>query len=265
MLRPAIHSGTWYPSKKSELMKYLDPAAKKTRAIAAVCPHAGWIYSGKTAGQVFSMAEPADIYVVIGPNHRGEGSPVSVYPEGTWETPLGELEIDAETASSIIDNSEVAAADPSAHLQEHSLEVQMPFIKLSNPSGKIVPICMYDYGANTCMDLGRAVSNAVKKKSGNKKFLIVASTDMSHYVSASYAKEIDAMAIEKILNLDPAGLLRTVVEKRMSMCGSGPVAAALWAAKELGASGAKLVNYSNSGEATGDYNEVVGYAGLIIS
>ena len=265
MIRPALYAGTWYPSEKVELEKYFDTSAKKQSAIAAVCPHAGWIYSGKTAGKVFSELKAEPLYVVIGPNHRGQGAPVSVYPEGSWQTPAGDLEVDRETAAAIAGFSDHAKLDASAHALEHSLEVQMPFIKLSSPSAKIVPICMYDYSPETCRDLGLAVAKSALGKNVNKKLLIIASSDMSHYITASAAKEADEIALKKILNLDPEGLLSAVEKHGISMCGAGPVAAALWAAIELGASKGRLVDYTTSGDVTGDSLEVVSYAGLVIS
>jgi len=262
MIRPALYAGTWYPSIRKEIEKYVASAAKKLEVIAAVCPHAGWIYSGMTAGKVFSRIEPASLYVLIGPNHRSAGAPVSVYPEGSWQTPLGPLEVDEDIAASIIAGSSYAEAGALAHEAEHSLEVQMPFIKLTSPSAKIVPISMYDYSLETCRDLGIAISKAVSLRTGST--VIIASSDMSHYVPAETARQADTAAIEKILALDPGGLLSVVEQQGITMCGSGPVAAALWAAKDMGATGAELVGYTNSGEATGDDSEVVGYAGLII-
>lgn len=262
MLRPMTYAGTWYPAEKKDISKYLAPVKEEDETIAAVCPHAGWIYSGKTAGKVFARIKPPALYILIGPNHRGAGAPVSVYPEGSWQTPLGPLEVDEKTAASIIAGSGYAEADFMAHMPEHSIEVQTPFIKLTSPSAKIVPICMHDYGADTCRDLGIAVSKAVP--SGIGSTVVLASSDMSHYVTASAAKNADILAIEKILALDPDGLLKVVARNAISMCGAGPVAAALWAAIEMGATRAELVDYTNSGEVTGDETEVVGYAGLVI-
>jgi len=265
MFRQALYSGTWYPSKKSEIEKYVDLTAKKQKALAAVCPHAGWAYSGRTAGMVFSKMEPAALYIILGPNHRGNGAPVSVYPEGSWDTPLGELEIDTNMVSSILSFSKSAKAGSSAHVQEHSIEVQLPFIKLFSPSAQIVPIAMYDYSLETCLDLGQAIAKAVSGLPAKANITIVASTDMSHYIPAAEAKKADQTAISRILGLDPEGLISTVSKNDISMCGVGPVASALFAAISLGASGAELVNYSNSGDVTGDNSEVVGYAGLIVS
>lgn len=266
MTRPASHAGTWYPVTKKEIASYIPSHAKKQNAFGLVCPHAGWAYSGKVTGEVFSRVNPASVYVLIGPNHRGLGAPVSVYPEGEWETPLGPLAIHDELAAAIIEAADgIAQPDTDAHEREHSLEVQMPFIKYTSPDAKIVPICLYDYRPETCKALGKAIATALMKLKLHKSAILVASTDMSHYVSEATAKKLDYHAIEHITDMDPAGLLSTVTANDISMCGSGPTASVMWACDELGALRATLVKYTTSGEATGDNSEVVGYAGLIIS
>jgi AmmeMemoRadiSam system protein B len=265
MIRKAIYAGTWYPDKKKEIEAYLSTELKRRKAIAVVCPHAGWTYSGKVAGEVYSQVEPAALYVLVGPNHRGVGAAVSIYPDDAWETPLGNLPVEHAVVGAIIKNSKgLAQPDTIAHLEEHSLEVQMPFIKYFSSDAKIVPISLADYRPEACRRLGTAIADAVKKSPYAQRTLLVASTDMSHYVSAAAAKEVDTMAIETIIGLDPDGLLKTVVEKDISMCGSGPTAVVLWAAKDLGAQSARLIRYTSSGAVTGDNDEVVAYAGIII-
>ncbi|MBN1823220.1 MAG: AmmeMemoRadiSam system protein B [Endomicrobiales bacterium] len=262
MIRKSICAGTWYPLQRRDIESYVNVNAKKRNALAAVCPHAGWVYSGKTAGEVFSLLKPASTFVLIGPNHRGTGSPVGLYPEGEWETPLGNLEVDKTVTDAIIHNSKFAKRDASSHAQEHSIEVQLPFVKMNNPSARIVPIALGDYRPQVLSDLGNAIYQALSNVKGA---LIVASSDMSHYVSAETAKTLDMLAIEKVLNLDPEGLLETVDSMSISMCGAGPVAAAIIASKMLGAKKAELIRYTNSGAVTGDNEEVVGYAGILIS
>jgi AmmeMemoRadiSam system protein B len=264
MIRRTTYAGTWYPTDKRDIQRFIDPTAKQYKAIAGICPHAGWVYSGKTAGLVFSSITPADHYILIGPNHRGIGAPVSVFPSGSWQTPLGPLEIDADISHAIVDNSNTADEDEIAHLEEHSLEVEVPFIKYISPDARIVPISLADYRPSTCKDLGEAIAKAVKDHNITEKTVLIASTDMSHYVSADYAKKADHYAIDEILKLNPDGLLAVVGDEEISMCGSGPVAAVLWAAKELAATKAKLLSYTNSGEVTGEYAQVVAYAGVII-
>lgn len=265
MIRPARYSGTWYPAEKKELSKYYNAAEKRQKALAAVCPHAGWVYSGKTAGKVFSQMQSASLYIMIGPNHRATGAPVSVYPEGQWKTPLGSLDVDNRLAALTAQYSKYAKLDASPHIEEHSLEVLTPFVKMANPVARILPVCMYDYDPAVCLDLARSLSRALKETGESRDAVIIASTDMSHYVTADNARQADGLAIDRILKLDPEGLLETVETNGITMCGSGPAAVAIWAAAELGAQNARLVAYTNSGDVTGDNREVVGYAGLIIT
>lgn len=228
--------------------------------MAAVCPHAGWVYSGKTAGLVFSSIEPKELYIIIGPNHRGTGAPAALMESGEWQTPLGSLKIDGAAAGELIKKCPTLSVDNSAHLAEHSIEVQAPFIKYISPEAMIVPIALYDYSAKTCMEIGKAVGETIKGRSA----MVIASSDMSHYIQADEAEKMDRLAINKILALDPQGLLETVEKNDISMCGSGPVAAALWSALHLGAKKGRLLDYRNSGDTTGDYAQVVGYAGIAV-
>lgn len=264
MIRNTVYAGTWYPSTKKEIEEFIVKSAKKQKAKAVFCPHAGWAYSGKIAGEVFSSIEPAKLYIIIGPNHHGTGAPVGVWNSGAWHTPLGPLEIDEVTAESIIRLSGFAREDTLSHAREHSIEVQLPFIKYFNRDAMIVPISLSDYSPKTCKRLGEAIAETVKERNLSDSTVLVASTDMSHYVSAAYAEKADSLAIDRILELDPAGLIKTVEEHKISMCGSGPAAAVLWGAKGLGASKAKLIRYTTSGEVSGDNNEVVGYAGIVV-
>jgi MEMO1 family protein len=264
MIRKAAYAGTWYPDGRTDIEEYIVPGLKQSRALAVFCPHAGWIYSGKVAGEVFSSVSPAGLYVLIGPNHQGAGSPVGVFPEGSWETPLGPLEVESSVAAALIKKAGCAHADTVSHSKEHSLEVQLPFIKYFSPGAKIAPISLSDYSLNTLKALGEAVAGAIAESEYKNNALIVASTDMSHYISAEQAKKLDMLAIKKVLELDPEGLMSTVSEHDISMCGSGPSAAALWAAKALGAKSSRLVRYTNSGAVTGDLTEVVAYAGIIV-
>lgn len=265
MIRHSMYAGSWYPSDKTELRTYLGkPSKTKTRTYGALCPHAGWIYSGTTAGQVYSELSPASLFICIGPNHRGTGAPVSVFPEGEWETPLGSLTVNEQITRGIIENCGYAEPDTIAHREEHSLEVQMPFIKMFNPDAEIVAIALADYRVDTCRVLGETIGRVIRDKKLHDSTIILASSDMSHYIPAEEASRIDQLAIARIEALDPDGLLAVVSKNDISMCGSGPAAAMLWATKELGATKGRLIAYTNSGAITGDNEQVVAYAGMII-
>ena len=230
-----------------------------------VSPHAGLMYSGSVAGAVYSSIELPDTFVLIGPNHTGLGAPVSLMTKGEWETPLGRVRIDEELAARILAGSRLISEDPLAHLREHSLEVQLPFIQYFKKDFTIVPIQMMDTRLETCVALGTAVAEAVRERGKEPGVLIVASSDMSHYVPAETAKQKDHRAIKRILDLDEAGLYRTVRDEGITMCGYGPAVAMLAACKALGATRAELIKYTNSGEVSGDYDQVVGYAGVVVS
>jgi AmmeMemoRadiSam system protein B len=281
MIRQPAVAGHFYKGSSEALKKqvasFIDPDAERRRALGILSPHAGLIYSGAVAGAVYSGIELPDTVVLIGPNHTGLGAPVSIMCEGTWETPLGTVDIDETLARAILSKSPRIHEDSLAHLREHSLEVQLPFIQYFKKSLKIVPLQMLDTRLETCVDVGRAVGEAVKERmkgegqgvgKGNKsetpQVLIVASSDMSHYERAAAAKEKDYKAIRHILALDPEGLYSTVKNYGITMCGYGPAVAMLTACKALGASKAELIKYANSGDVSGDYEQVVGYAGIVV-
>ncbi len=285
MLRHPAVAGQFYKGSTESLRKqvgeFIVPGAVKTKALGIVSPHAGLIYSGSVAGAVYSRIELPDTFVLIGPNHTGLGAPVSLMSRGQWETPLGLVEIDEALAASILSKSPRIQEDSLAHLREHSLEVQLPFIQYFKKKFRIVPIQMLDTRLETCKEVGRAVAEAIKehgehRAEGRGKIhtnselrtsrdvLIIASSDMSHYEQAAAAKEKDFKAIHQLLNLDPEGLYRVVREYGITMCGFGPAVAMLVACKLLGATSAELIKYANSGEVSGDYDQVVGYAGLVV-
>jgi hypothetical protein len=227
--------------------------------VGLVCPHAGYIYSGPVAAKsYFELARDGkpDKIVIIGPNHTGAGSGVSMMSEGIWETPLGQAEIDSETAGAISKESDIIDLDDHAHLHEHSIEVQLPFLQyVLKTKFDFVPICMMMQDLETSAEVGEAVGRALKGKNA----LIIASSDMTHYESADSAKRKDRLAIDAILALDDAKLQETVESHRISMCGHGPVASMIAASKALDAKTAQLLGYSTSGDITGDNIEVVGY------
>ena len=288
MIRQPAVAGHFYQGSpealKKQVASFINPDAERRKALGILSPHAGLIYSGAVAGAVYSGIELPDTVVLIGPNHTGLGAPVSIMCKGTWETPLGTVDIDETLARAILSKSPRIHEDSLAHLREHSLEVQLPFIQYFKKSFKIVPVQMLDTRLDTCVDVGRAVGEAIKDKmrtegrgkreedksairnlqSAIPQVLIVASSDMSHYERAAAAKEKDYKAIRHILALDPEGLYSTVKNFGITMCGYGPAVAMLTACKALGASKAELIKYANSGDVSGDYEQVVGYAGIVV-
>ncbi len=229
------------------------------KLIALVCPHAGYMYSGPIAAHSYSrLAQHGEVdsVVILGPNHTGIGSAVSMYDEGVWQTPLGEAQIDSELADEIGKNSEIIDSEEGAHRYEHSIEVQIPFLQyLYGKDLKFVPICMMLQDLSTSIEVGEAVARAVK----GRNVIILASTDMSHYEPQQVTTAKDREAIDTILALDESSLQKVVEKKFITMCGYGPVTAALRSAKLLGAKNAAQLSYGTSGDASGDYAAVVGY------
>ncbi|RJQ15120.1 MAG: AmmeMemoRadiSam system protein B [Nitrospiraceae bacterium] len=263
--KPAV-AGQFYPSSPSILSRQvkgcIDENVKKEKAIGIVSPHAGLMYSGPVAGSVFSRIEFPHTFILIGPNHTGIGSPVSIMSSGEWQSPCGELKINEDLSWKIMDRCDIVREDPSAHAMEHSLEMQLPFILYFSHDVKIVPITVMADSPDICRLLGEVLADAIKDNGDT--VTIVASSDMSHYVSDSTARAKDRKAIEKILALDPEGLYDTVNKNGITMCGIIPVTMMLFAAKKLGAEESVLVKYMTSAEVSGDYDHVVGYAGMII-
>jgi len=240
----------------------VDEKAEKEEVIGLVSPHAGYVYSGPVAGAVMSRIKFKDTFIIMGPNHTGRGRSLSIMTQGTWETPLGSVEIDSELGKQILTTSSYLEEDVVAHQYEHSIEVQLPFLQYFKQTVKIVPVILAYSSGDVYKEIGRELARAVKDS--GKEVVILASSDMTHYESQESAQSKDNKAIEAILDLDEDELLRRVDELNISMCGYAPVTCLISAAKELGATRAELVKYQTSGDVTGDYTAVVGYAGIVI-
>ncbi|MCL0052941.1 AmmeMemoRadiSam system protein B [Dehalococcoidales bacterium] len=267
MIRNPVVSGQFYPASSSQLKamidRFIDKKVVKEEVIGLISPHAGYVYSGAVAGAVISKIKFKDTFIILGPNHTGRGKPLSIITQGVWKTPLGEVEIDSELGKQILATSSHLAEDQVAHQYEHSIEVQLPFLQYFKPDIRIVPIMLaYATGA-IYKEMGKELARAIKQL--NKEVVIIASTDMTHYEPQEVAQRKDNKAIEAILNLDEDELLKRVDELNISMCGYAPTVSLISAAKELGATRAELVRYQTSGDTTGDYSSVVGYAGIIIT
>lgn len=267
MLRKPCVAGKFYPAEGRELSKnireYLaSAAAAREKAVAVIAPHAGYIYSGHVAGAVYSSVEIPDDVILIGPNHTGLGEGASVMATGSWEMPLGKVDINEELASAVLSSSSLFKEDTAAHLMEHSLEVQLPFLFEINRNVRIVPVTLLRASAGDCVIMGEAIASAVS--SYGKKVLIIVSSDMNHYEADKKTRQKDRLAIDKIISLDAKGLLEVTSSMDITMCGVIPAAVAIAAAKSLGAVEARLVKYATSGDTSGDYSHVVGYAGILI-
>jgi len=242
---------------------YVEDVSDKVDAKAVVAPHAGFVCSGPVAGKVYSRILNYDTYVILGPNHSGVGPPVAVFDQGSWAMPMGDVPIDSDLARSVISRSSIASQDESAHRLEHSLEVQIPFIQFFNSDFSIVPMCIGLRSCQEAVQLGRELADVIS--ASGKRVLIVASTDMSHYIPHNLAVKRDRLAIDKVLELDAPGLYEVVRRNAISMCGVMPTVTAVAAANELGAGFATLTSYMTSGDTCGDKAQVVGYAGILIT
>lgn len=264
--RPYV-AGRFYPGTRSELLDELQeciPAsAAKRRVLGILAPHAGYMYSGRVAGEVYSRIEIPDSVVLFCPNHTGYPVDFSVWSGGAWETPLGTVPVDETLASLILKHCPGAERDQMAHRGEHAIEVHLPFLQRIHPETKIVPIVVRSQELKDFKAFGQGLAEAIRQ-SGNQT-LVVASSDMTHFETHNSAKAKDKLAIDRMLAMDEDGLFETVQEHEITMCGYGPATVMLSAVKALGATSAELVRYATSGEVSGDYDRVVGYAGMIFS
>ena len=237
---------------------------RKSNIIGLVSPHAGYIYSGPVAANGFykiALDCKPDTIIILGPNHRGFGEDISIMVKGKWKTPLGELEIDTEIAEDILKNSKIIKNDKKAHQYEHSIEVQLPFIQyIFGKDIKFVPICMTRQDINTDIEIAQSICSSVV----DKNILIIASSDFTHYEPQEYAENVDKQAINAILEFNPKKLYDMIYHQNLTMCGPGPITVMLIACETLGSKKAELLKYATSGDVSGMYGQVVGYASIII-
>lgn len=271
--KPAV-SGMFYAGTASELEGQIEWCYKhelgpgevprlnrrgRREIVATVVPHAGYYYSGPVAAHAYKEIADDGVFdtaVIVGPNHTGYGYGVSVWVGDAWSTPLGEVGIDKKLAERLL--GEVIKADETAHMQEHSIEVQLPWLQYIYKKVRIVPITMLAQDLETARTVGRAISRAVDNS------IIIASSDFTHYEPHSVAMGTDSSLIEAIVALDEEELYRRCQKLDCTMCGYGPVAVAIVAAREMKARKASLLKYATSGDTSGDYSRVVGYGSIVV-
>lgn len=268
--RPAV-AGRFYPARAEVLSRDLDSYLAKAEdaagvvehAVGCVVPHAGYMYSGHVAGAVYRRLPPRRSYIILCPNHFGRGAPLAMMSDGAWLTPLGEAAVDPGLARALRKACPLVSEDAAAHAEEHSLEVQLPFLQRQVGTFSFLPVSIGVGGYAALESLGRGVAQTVAGQA--EPPLIIASSDMNHYEPDGVTRVKDRKAIDRILALDPRGLYDVLRLEDISMCGYGPAIAMLTAAKELGGSQAELVKYATSADAGADKSAVVGYAGIIVS
>ena len=265
-IRRAAVAGRFYPGDRDTLLgdvrTYLSPTEKTISAIGCVVPHAGYIYSGHVAGALFARLNIPQRCIVLCPNHTGVGQPLAIMSRGAWKTPLGKIAVDSSLADALKHRYSLLTEDADAHRAEHAVEVELPFLQAKSPDFTFVPIALGTAKFDVLESLGQAIGDVAKDEP--EPVLIIASSDMNHYENDKITRMKDHKAIERILALDARGLFDVVMNEDISMCGFGPTAAMLTAAKRLGATAAELIRYATSGDISGDGEMVVGYASIVV-
>jgi len=275
---PAV-AGQFYPADSTELRlavnRYLGEALPRRagKPLAIIVPHAGYVFAGQIIADAFKQVEGQsyDLIVVLGTNHTTAGfHGVSVYPKGSFKTPLGEVAVDEDAADALLKADQDCVDDPRLHEKEHSVEVELPFVQTLFPRVPILPMVIGDPDLEMCTRLG----NALVQVTRGLKVLIVASSDLTHYPKYSDARRVDAETLKAVATLDAAAVV-AVSDKEMAAhvpalvtcaCGEGPILTAIVAAKELGAEGGAVISYANSGDASlGDPGRVVGYGAVALT
>lgn len=268
--RPPAVAGMFYEAVPERLRAQVSacfdanpPEETKERFIGAVVPHAGLVYSGHVAAAFYALAELPKRFIILCPNHTGAGHFAAINREGVWRMPFGEVVIDTPLADALMAKSKLLAEDSRAHAREHSLEVQLPFLQQLLGDFAFVPICLGAHRYDFAEEIGNAIASVIKES--DESIGILASSDLNHYEDQNETLRKDSLAIAAVLQRDPRELWRVVDEFDVSMCGFIPTTTMLIAANALGASHARLIKHATSGDVSGDYERVVGYASLLIS
>lgn len=263
--QPAV-AGQFYPARpdqlRQELERLIPETAGKRRVKGIIAPHAGYVYSGGIAGKIYGMIEIPGTTLILGPNHHGVGAPAALYPAGEWLTPLGPVPINTRLNGLIRQHIPLISEDTLAHLREHSLEVQLPFLQYLRGDISCSALCLGHGDFDVLREIGEGIAEAISEY--GEDVLIIASSDMTHYESADSARRKDNLALDRVLALDPRGLLQVCRAEHITMCGAVTAAVMLVAAEKLGATQAEVVAYGTSGDISGDNHQVVGYAAVLV-
>ena len=267
MIRHPAVAGSFYSGDatrlRSDIEDYITKDCEKQAVLGVVSPHAGYMYSGRVAGNLYSRIKIPDTVVILAPNHTGYGVPYSIWSDGSWRTPLGDVGVNQNVVDELVRVCSLIEKDKEAHLYEHAAEVQIPFIQYFNPCIKIVVMVVSSRNIADLKNIGKSLSLVLQRLCPDA--LVVASSDMTHYETQAIANMKDKIAINEILALNEDNLYNKVHNMHITMCGIYPAVIMLVCSKERGAKKAELVRYETSGDITGDYNQVVGYAGITVS
>lgn len=239
------------------------PAASREPFIGAVVPHAGLMYSGHVAAAFYGSADLPRRFIILCPNHTGQGHFAAINRQGAWRTPFGDAAIDTELADALMAGSALLQVDDRAHAREHSLEVQLPFLQTLLSEFTFVPICLATHRYEMCEEIGNAIADVVSAQ--KERIGILASSDLNHYEDQQTTLRKDSLAIDQVVAREPRGLWNVVAENDISMCGFIPTTTMLVAAGKLGAKSSRLLKHATSGDINRDYAHVVGYASIAIS
>ncbi|OWT33015.1 AmmeMemoRadiSam system protein B [Methanobrevibacter sp. 87.7] len=277
MLRKPAVAGSFYPDNQNDLEEMIEycfnkgvgklPKLNKNfngNITGIMVPHAGYIYSGYVASYGFyQLVESGfpDTFIILCPNHTGFGYDISVFDEGFWETPLGNIEVDNEFAEKFIKNSKYAKKDTTAHLREHSIEVELPFLQYFSDDFKILPICIGRQNLQTSLDIANAIKLTSEEVSNS--FSLISSTDLSHFLNQTDTIKRDNLVLNDITEMNYKKLIQDVYDYDISMCGYGTVAADIIYSLDLGVNSCEILSHKTSGDVSGDYNSVVGYASTV--
>jgi AmmeMemoRadiSam system protein B len=277
--RLPVVAGSFYPRKENELLISLQDSFNdrlgpgKTPVLVhggtknifgLICAHAGYYYSGSAVAHSILALDGEDIYdavVILGLNHRLAGYPIAASSDDYWRTPLGDIRVAYELNAKLMEMTDKIKCDNRAHMNEHSIEVQLPFIQYIMPNVPIVPISIGDARIADLQELGSALATLANQH----RILFIASTDLTHYENQREARRKDAIAMDKIAAIDIDGLLTVVRKNGISMCGVLPTCTLLAAAKESGIKFGKILHYHTSGDVSGDLNRVVGYGSMVFT
>jgi AmmeMemoRadiSam system protein B len=266
MIRQPAVAGSFYPADQSQLSAQLDELLNVTNETqpvkGVIVPHAGYIYSGRIAGEVFSTAAIPRQVILLGPNHHGLGENIAVSGADGWQTPLGMVPVASALRDRLVADIAAIKIDDQAHHHEHSLEVMVPFLQKRQPQIEIVPITLGHLSLDESLELGRNIAQVIA--GWDEDVLLLASTDMNHFATAEESQQLDFMAITAMTSFDQRALYQIVRDNGISMCGVLPTVVVMEAAHNLGAAECQLVDYAHSGQVNGDNSRVVGYAGLIL-
>ena len=271
---PAV-AGMFYPKEKSKLTSSIQNCIlheygvgqqhqSQEKIYGAICPHAGYMYSGPVATHSFDIIANQDfeLAVILGPNHWGVGCNIATMKDCSWETPLGSVDVDSDAAKQINEISKLIEIDYFSHTRDHSIEVQIPMLQeFYKKTFRILPIILNDQDYEFAQEIGTAIAKIAKIK----KTIIIGSSDFTHYEENEFAHKQDKALIEPILKLDVEKFYKVLSERRVSACGYGAIASTMIACKELGAKQGRLLKYATSGDIAGDKSSVVGYASIVFS